>query len=61
MSQLNKDPYNLYTPTKGNDQGVILIQMVIDWYRGHRGEFSGIEATNIGTEVTNILNGTHKV
>lgn len=61
MSQINKDPFNLYQPTKGNDQGVVVVQIVIDWYRGHRGQFSSTEATNIGNEITNILNGTHPV
>lgn len=56
-----KDPTNLYAAGKANDQGYELIEMVIEFYRGHRGQFSGTEATNVGNEVTNILNGTHKV
>lgn len=61
MPQTTKDPFNQYPPLKANDQGTVLVQLVIDWYRGHRGEFTSTEATNIGTAIVNVLNGTTKV
>lgn len=60
-SQSTKDPLNNYASTRPNDPGVDLVQVVIDWYRGHRNTFSSTEATNIGTAITNVLNGTSKV
>ncbi len=61
MTQTVKDPANQYPPTKANDQGTELIQIVIEFARSHRNTFTSTEATNIGTEVTAILNGSHKV
>jgi len=61
MKNMAKDPMNVYTMARANDPGTELVQLVIDFYRNHRGTFTSTEATNIGTEVTNILNGTHKV
>lgn len=55
------DQANKYTKIKANDLGSELVDWVIDFYRGHRGAFTGTEATNIGAEVTNVLNGTTKV
>ncbi len=61
MGQTTKDPINPYPPLKGNDQGTVLVQLVIDWCRGHRGEFNSTEATNIGAAIVNVLNGTTKI
>ncbi len=63
MSDKPRDPQNPYTGTssRANDAGGELIQRVIDWYRGHRNEFTSTEATNIGAAVTSILNGTYKI
>jgi hypothetical protein len=59
--QTSRDPSNPYPATKPNDPGEELVAKVIEYYRNHRGQFSSTEATNIGTAVTNILNGTNKV
>ena len=59
--QTNRDATNPYTPTKPNDCAAELVQMVIEFYRTHRSGFNSTEATNVGTAVTNILNGTNKV
>lgn len=56
-----KDAMNNYTATKGNDAAQEVVQLVIDWYRGHRGQLTSTQATNVGTAVTNVLNGTNKV
>lgn len=56
-----KEASNQYTSTKANDAGADLVQIVIEYYRGRRGQFTNTEATNIGTEITAILNGSHKV
>ncbi len=61
MPDSKRDPLNPYTPTKGNDSSAELVQLIVEFYRSHRGQFSSTEATNIGTAVTNILNGTNKV
>lgn len=63
MADKPRDPQNPYTGTsiRANDPGSELIQWVINYYRGHRNEFSSTEATNIGSAVTSILNGTYKV
>lgn len=63
MSDKGRDPQNPYTGTntRANDPGSELVQLVVDWYRSHRAVLSGTEATNIGTAVTSILNGTFKV
>lgn len=63
MADKGRDPQNPYVGTniRANDSGTELIQKVIDWYRGHRNEFTSMEATNIGAAVTSILNGTYKV
>lgn len=55
------DSYNQYPPTKANDYGTELIQHVIEFMRCHRNCFTSAEASNIGTEVTAILNGNHKI
>ena len=56
-----RDSYNQYPPTKANDYGTELVQIIIEFMRSHRNCFTSTEATNIGTEVTAILNGTHKI
>ena len=56
-----KEACNPYIATKGNDPAEELVQKVIEFYRSHRGQFTATEATNVGTAVTNILNGTNKV
>lgn len=63
MADKGRDPQNPYTGTnsKANDAGTELIQIIVDWYRGHRNQLTSTEATNIGTAVTSILNGTYKV
>lgn len=61
MAGIPKDPINPYPETKPNDPGTELIQHVIDFARTHRNQFTSTEATNIGTQVTNILNGTVKI
>lgn len=61
MGKNTRDGMNQYPPSKANDQGTELIELVINFYRGRRGQFTSTEATNIGTEVTAILNGSHPV
>lgn len=63
MGDKPRDPQNPYTGTSNlaNDPGTELVQWVINFYRTHRNQFSSTEATNIGTAVTSILNGTYKV
>jgi hypothetical protein len=56
-----RDAQNPYTPTRANDPGAELIQLVIDYVRSHRSQFSSTEATNVGATVTSILNGTFKI
>ena len=56
-----KDAQNPYSVAKANDAGGELIDIVIEFYRGHRKQFSSTEATNIGNTVTSILNETYKV
>lgn len=56
-----KEAANVYTIARANDPGSELIQLVIEFYRARRNTFTSTEATNIGNEVTNILNGTHKI
>ena len=56
-----RDPQNNYPPLKANDAGTELMDLIIQFYRGHRAAFNSTEATNIGTAVVNILNGTNKV
>ena len=62
MTMAAREPQNPYVATNGsNDAGSELVQLVINYYRGHRSEFTPTMATNVGTAVTNILNGTNKV
>jgi len=56
-----KDSQNPYAPTRANDPAMQLIQLVIDWARANRNVVTSTEATNIGTYVTSILNGTYKI
>jgi len=60
-SDKTRDSYNQYPPTKANDYGTELVQIVIEFMRSHRNAFTSTEATNIGNEIINILNGTHKI
>lgn len=60
-TQNNREPSNPYIPTVGNDPAAELVQLVITFYRGHRSAFNSTQATNVGTAVTNILNGTNPV
>ena len=53
-----KEPSNPYT---GSAVASELVQIVLEFYKTHRNQFTATEATNIGTTVTNILNGTNKV
>lgn len=57
----NREPQNQYAATMANDLAAELVQIVITFYRGHRGVFNSTQITNITAEITNILNGTHKV
>ncbi len=60
-SMSNKDPQNPYTASTSNDEGSHLVQLVIDWYRGHRNTLNSTQQTNVVNAITSILNGTFKV
>ena len=56
-----RDPMNPYLATKGNDPAMQLVQLVIDWYRGHRNQINSTEADNVGTAIVAILKNTYNV
>lgn len=56
-----RDAQNPYMMIRPNDPGAEIVQLVIEYYRSHRNTFNSTEATNVGTTVTSILNGTYKV
>jgi hypothetical protein len=56
-----REPQNPYTPTRANDASSELVQIIIEYYRSHRAQFTTTEATNVGAVVTSILNGTYRV
>lgn len=62
MSNSNThDPQNPYTPTGANDPAAELVQLVINWYRGHRNLLTSTQQTNVITAITNVLSGSNKV
>lgn len=63
MSQHGGDAQNPYTgtSTRPNDPGSEVVQLVMDWARSHRNALTSTEATNVGTAVTSILNGTYHI
>lgn len=57
-----KEPANTYTPTRGNDAGAEVVQIVLEWFRGKNNvSFTSGEVTNITTAIQNILNRTSRI
>jgi len=56
-----RDSQNPYSAVTSNDEAAHLVQLVIDWYRGHRGQLTAGQQSAAITAITGVLNGTFKV
>lgn len=57
----SKDSQSPYVHVTSNDKGGELVQLVIDWYRGHRAQLSAGQQSAVITAITGVLDGTLKV
>lgn len=61
MASQSGDSMSPYVPVTTNDLGDVLVELVIQWYRGNRNSLSAAQQSAVITAITGVLNGTLKV
>ena len=56
-----RDASNPYSPVTTNDLGEEVVEIVMNWYRGHRALLNSTQQTAVINAITSILNGTFHV